>query len=106
MTEIRVERDNRTLRLIFPGDVLNTNVARLKEQAQSALAAAGATWEWLEADLSAAKMVDSVGLNLLVSLIKSAQQQNRKTRIRTGSQHVRRALKFTRLDQMAEVVGA
>jgi anti-anti-sigma regulatory factor len=50
-------------------------------------------------------MVDSVGLNLLVSLIKAAQQQNRKARIRTVNTHVRRALKFTRLDQLAEVVG-
>jgi anti-anti-sigma factor len=104
MTDLRMEREGRTLKLVFPGDVLSTNAGVLKEQALAAVGAS-AGWDWLEADLSAAKMVDSVGLNLLVSLIKAAQQQNRKARIRTVNTHVRRALKFTRLDQLAEVVG-
>jgi anti-anti-sigma factor len=106
MIDSRLELDNRTLRLIFDGDVLSTNAAGLKVEAMAALASADAVWDFLEVDLSAAKMVDSVGLNLLVTIIKAVQARDRKIRIRTSNSHVRRALKFTRLDQLAEVVGA
>jgi anti-anti-sigma factor len=105
MIDSRLERESRTLRLVFPGDVLSTNAGGLKEEAMRAIEGSAPGWDSLEADLSAARMVDSVGLNLLVTLIKAAQGRNKKTRIRSSSTHVRRALKFTRLDQMAEVVG-
>jgi anti-anti-sigma factor len=106
MIDCRLEREGRTLRLVFPGDVLSTNAGKFKEQALAAIEANPLGWDSLEADLSAARMVDSVGLNLLVTLIKTSQAHGRNMRIRSSSSHVRRALRFTRLDQMAEVVGA
>jgi len=105
MIESRLERESRTLRLVFPGDILSTNASGLKEEAIRAIEGSAPGWDSLVADLSAARMVDSVGLNLLVTIIKAAQARHRKTRIRSSSSHVRRALKFTRLDQMAELVG-
>lgn len=107
--EHRMERESRTLRLVFPGDILSTNAVTLKEQMLAVLTNASLrqeAWDLVEMDLSAAKMVDSVGLNLLVTLMKVVQQKNKRIRIRTATSHVRRALKFTRLDQMAEVIGA
>jgi anti-anti-sigma factor len=104
-----LNRERRTLRIEFPGDILSTNAEALRAEVFGILNAPGtqtAGWDLLAADLEAARMVDSVGLNLLVSIIKAVQARGKKAQILTSSAHVRRALRFTRLDQLAEVVAA
>ena len=49
-------------------------------------------------------MVDSVGLNLLVSLIRELTARDKKLRLLVSSKHILRSMRFTRLDTLAEVV--
>lgn len=59
----------------------------------------------LELDLRAAKMIDSVGLNMLVKAIREAESRGGAIRILVGSESLVRLLRFTRLDQRAEILG-
>ncbi|MDQ8198706.1 STAS domain-containing protein [Pelagicoccus enzymogenes] len=61
--------------------------------------------ELLELDLRAANIVDSVGLNVIVKTIKTANNQNARVRLLIGNQSLKRICTFTRLDQKAEIVG-
>jgi anti-anti-sigma factor len=100
-----VDRSRKILVVNFPGDVISTNAEALKSSLHPLLnTAANSGWDCLEADLTAAKMIDSVGLNFLVTVIKTVTAQGKKMRIVATSPNVLRSLKFTRLDQLAEVV--
>lgn len=97
----------RSLETIVPGDILSTNADALRKEILEAIDASGlgASWDTLVMDLRAARMVDSVGLNLLVAIIKTLGGRGRKLRLLVSSPHVKRALRFTRLDQIAAVEG-
>ena len=57
-------------------------------------------------DLSGAKMVDSVGLNLVVAMLKHLQKQGARMQVAYASKNVLRTFAFTRLDQHVELVKA
>jgi anti-anti-sigma factor len=61
-------------------------------------------WKSIVLDLRAARIVDSVGLNLIVSIIRTARPSGRTVRVLVSNQNVRRVLAFTRIDQHAEIV--
>jgi anti-anti-sigma factor len=91
------------------GDLISTSVEGLRKDAASFLDAADGpppAWNILHLDLTAAKMVDSVGLNLVVALLKRAQKHGRRMRVTCGSANVVRTFAFTRLDQHVELVKA
>ena len=58
----------------------------------------------IDLDLSRATMVDSVGLNLIVSVIKHVKGRDGSVRFLIGNNNVERTFRFTRLDSQAEVV--
>lgn len=104
-----LENQTKTLTLTFPGDISSTNAEALRKETFSVLESetiSKANWETLQLDLRAAKMIDSMGLNLLVSIIKLAR--NRESRIvgLIANQNVQRALCFTRLDTQMELIAA
>ncbi len=91
----------------IPGDLLSTNAIELRSQLDQFLAAhqeRQSVWEALEIDLRRATMVDSVGLNFLVALHKRLHADGKRLRLRTANESVQRILRFTRLDQYAEVI--
>ncbi len=49
-------------------------------------------------------MIDSVGLNLLVALVRDMKAQNRKLQAVIASPNIHRTFQFTRLDQQIQVV--
>jgi anti-anti-sigma factor len=49
-------------------------------------------------------MIDSMGLNLVVSLLKAAQKQGGRLRVAYADANVLRILTFTRLDKQLELV--
>lgn len=59
----------------------------------------------LELDLRASRMIDSVGLNVIVKTIKIAESQQVRVRMLIANQSLKRICTFTRLDQKAEIVG-
>lgn len=98
--------DNKTLRLTIPGDVLSTNIETLRRDIMATITspAPHQTWDVLELDLRAARMVDSAGLNLIVSVVRAADQRSRRIRALIENVNVQRTFIFTRLDKYLELV--
>lgn len=92
-------------RFQIPGDLLSTNAAATRSQLDAYLASreGNGAWTVLELDLRRAAMVDSVGLNFLVSLHKRLSGEGKRLRVLILSESVKRILRFTRLDQYVEV---
>ena len=98
-----------TLTLVFTGDVLSTNASNLRQEIFTLLESdevKRTSWQTLDLDLTATQMIDSMGLNLLVSVIKLARNRSAKVVGRIASPNVQRALLFTRLNTQMELVMA
>lgn len=97
------------LTLTFASDVLSTNASALRQEIFSLLESdeiEAGPWPTLVLDLRATRLIDSTGLNLLASLIKLAHHRSARVIGRIASPHVRRALLFTRLNLLMELVMA
>lgn len=86
-----------------PGDILSTN-AEATRTAILALVENSPASSVVELDLRATRMIDSVGLNLLVGAIKAKQQRGGEMRILVSHPGVQRILTFTRIDKHATIV--
>lgn len=71
---------------------------------RSSIQQAGSNWHTLGLDLHNARMIDSKGLNVLVSLIKEMKTAGKNVQLIAPQTAVRRVLGFTRIDKHAEVV--
>lgn len=61
-------------------------------------------WEILAMDLTDVQSIDSSGLNLIISLIRKAQERSNKKIIATISNpHIEKTLRFTRLNHEMEI---
>jgi len=58
----------------------------------------------LELDLTQARFVDSVGINLLVLMIRRMKETGGSVRIRIANANIKRVLSFMRVDQHAEII--
>jgi anti-anti-sigma factor len=99
--------DSRTNVLTLPirENLLSTNAAAFREKISRELdAASAARPDMVEVDLRGAQIVDSVGLNLIVMVIKRAQAWGGKIRLLVDDANVCRTFRFTRLDTHAEIV--
>lgn len=86
------------------GDIVSTNASIHWSRIEPILKTVSGN-HLLELDLRAARMVDSVGLNVIVKTIKSADSQKASVRLLIGSESLKRICTFTRLDRKAEIVG-
>ena len=107
-TDIKTEfeKENLTLHITVPGDILSTNSETLRETIFSFLdAELTKTWGWkvLRLNLSAAKMIDSTGLNLLISLVKSVKNRGGRLGVTISSLNIHRTFLFTRLDTQLDL---
>jgi len=94
-----------TLRV--PGDLISTNADALRNEIGGLLETSGGAprnWDLFVLDLTAAKMVDSVGLNLVVSLLKRVQARGARMQINYASPNILRTFTFTRLDKHVSLV--
>ncbi len=96
--------DSRTLSFAAPGNVLSTTAPLLRMQLTTLFEQRTQPFELLEMDLRAARMVDSVGLNLLVWAWKTARSQGARLRVRIASPDIERTFRFTRLSNYIDVV--
>ncbi len=104
----RLDDDGKVLRIGVDGDLLSTNFDRLNGDLQAVLneeAVQAAAWSTLVLDLTTAKLIDSMGLNILVSLVKrvGAPPRNGRVKTRIASPTIHRTLLFTRLEKYMEV---
>jgi anti-anti-sigma factor len=91
-----------SLALKVSGDLVSTNAEIFRKEVGGLLASAdgaGRKWSLFSLDLTAAKMVDSVGLNLVVALLKRVQERGAKLQIAYTNPNVLRTFVFTRLEQ-------
>ncbi len=84
------------------GDLTSTTAAAYRALIDQKLAS-NTSWSLVELDLRASRMVDSVGLNLLVSVIKGVKEKGGSVRILIAHPNIQRILAFTRIDKHAEV---
>lgn len=102
-----VEAQANTLTVSLSGNILSTNAQEVRTQLTHALndpKSSAGTLEVFELDVTRAQMIDSVGLNLIVWLLKAVRERRARLRLVVASVHVERTLQFTRLDQQAEIV--
>ena len=93
-----------SLSISIPGNILSTNAEDLRTRIFGEVKQANSPWQVVEIDLRRASMVDSVGLNLLVAVIKHVRARNGAIRLVIGNHNVERTFRFTRLDSQAEIV--
>jgi anti-anti-sigma factor len=90
------------------GDLTSTNAEALRQKLAPLLAPAvgsqPAACQQFRLSLINARMVDSVGLNLIVSILRAVQAGGGKMQVCYGSQNVLRTFQFTRLDQHIELI--
>src|SRR5690349_15768865 len=95
--------------LASTGHVLSTNARTLRQEVCTWLQSEDVSrtpWPTRDLDLTASRLIDSMGLNLLVSVIKLARNRSAKVVGRIASPNVQRALLFTRLNTPMELVMA
>lgn len=96
----------RVIKFHISGDLLSTTAgplrAELEKVFESPSAAPGAI-EGFDVDLRSARMVDSVGLNLLVWLWRAVTARGGKLRVQISSPDIERTFQFTRLSSRLEV---
>ncbi|HWD19515.1 MAG TPA: STAS domain-containing protein [Verrucomicrobiae bacterium] len=101
-----VDAEKKVLTLRLRGDLTSGNTA--SAQAIAALLQAardeGRPWRNVELDLREARMVDSVGLNMIVAVFKSTQRGGGRLRLNYSDANVHRTFVFTRLDQHLDLV--
>jgi anti-anti-sigma factor len=89
---------------IAPGDITSTHEAAFRAQLDQLMVSAPAGWRVLMIDLQATRMIDSKGLNLLVSVVKRLRSEDRDVKLVGPQPAIRRIIAFTRLDRHALVV--
>ena len=94
------------LNIIIPGDILSTNADTLRDELFGLLESTPiqtGTWDVLKLDLTGAQMVDSVGLNLIVSVVRAVKARHGKVEATIRSTNIHRTFSFTRLDKQINV---
>ncbi len=93
------------VRIEITGDVLSTTVAALRPVLieKTEQCPEGST---LELAFTGTRMIDSAGLNLVVSVIRAMRARKGRVRAKVGDDNVHRTFLFTRLDQQLELVRA
>jgi anti-anti-sigma factor len=95
------------LHLTFAGDLLSTNFDAISSEISEILGdpeIQAAEWNLLVLDLRSARLIDSMGLNLMVSLVKQVSPRQAKIKTLISSPTIQRTLVFARLEKYMEIV--
>lgn len=87
-----------TLRILFDGDLLSTNIDALRNEILAALNQHAKT-QTIIADLTHCRLVDSKGVNLLIALYREAQNRKLGFRAENPTPDVRRLLGLLKLNE-------
>jgi anti-anti-sigma factor len=103
----QLDSNTKILTITFPGDILSTTANVLREEVFHLLDSSSckdADWNTLKLDLAAARMIDSVGLNLLVAIIRAVKPKNKLVQAVISNANIQRTFIFTRLDRQLEII--
>lgn len=104
---MKYELQPHSLSVTVPGDLLSTSVESYRLGFQGILDDPNVRRQspvMLELDLRQTRMMDSAGLNLLVTLVKVGRERGFRLRALVASQTLQRTLQFTRMDKVLEIV--
>ncbi|HEX7654734.1 MAG TPA: STAS domain-containing protein [Verrucomicrobiae bacterium] len=104
-----LDSDKKTLTVQIPADLVSTNAGELRDCLKEVLQTEeGRTvpWQTLRLEMFQAKMVDSVGLNLIVTILRATQKLQVRMQLAYQNPNVLRTLQFTRLDRHLDLVKA
>lgn len=102
-----IHADQSELFVQFDGDIISANVDDSRNELLSILEkddVKEADWDTLVLDLKTANIIDSSGLNLLVTLNRHLQDEERRVKVFVASPHIYRTFVYVRLDKKMEVV--
>lgn len=94
--------DDGLLVLKLKGDLLSTNAEERASQIGN-LFAENAGFKKVKLDLNAAKMVDSVGLNMLLGVIKTVIERDAEIVLHIASPSIHRVFLMSRFDKLAKI---
>jgi len=100
-----VSHDADTITARIPGDLISTSAGAVRDALKQLLDAPD-TLQGVHAvvlDLRAAAMIDSVGLNLIVAVLRASNRLGASMKIIHNDPNVNRILLFTRLDEQLEI---
>lgn len=104
MVRQHLDEQNKTLQLTFEVDILGSNAKAISAHINNILEdRKESKLDILILDLLVANRIDSMGLNLLVSLIRRAKLYNWRVKSRVSSETIYRTCKFTHLDRQMEI---
>ena len=106
---IYLDPEEHVLSIVIPGDLTSTTVREFNAEIETALTVPpgqAPSWKSISLNLIAAKMVDSMGLNLIVTIFKTAQKAGAKMQVIYSDPNVHRTFVFTRLDQHVTLLKA
>ncbi|MCH6256923.1 STAS domain-containing protein [Puniceicoccaceae bacterium K14] len=86
------------------GDILSTTAGTFWDEVSKIIDTLSSS-EVLRLDLRASTMVDSVGLNAVVKIIRAVSDLGSKVQILIASDYLKKLCAFTRLDEKAEIIG-
>lgn len=95
------------VKLVFPGDILSTNVETLRAEIFSEFDSAAflsAGYQEFDFDFRKAQMIDSAGLNLIIAILRQIKKKPTRVSALVSNAHVFHILLFTRLDRQMEIV--
>jgi anti-anti-sigma factor len=93
------------LSILVRGNVVSTNADGIGSAISGILTKYQAQpWKCLKIDLKAVKMVDSVGLNLILALVRKLEGDNRSVRIFVKESAVKRVFQISKLDTVVPVI--
>lgn len=90
------------LRLKLRGDILSTNADHRAREIGAALEENDEV-VLVIIDLNSAKIIDSMGLNMLLGIIKRAQEKGMRVEFHIASQSIKRLFDFARMEDLAVV---
>jgi len=101
------ESHTRLVRIKIPGDIKSTTVSDLQRDIFAILndpGVRGLPFDTVEFVATEAKMFDSLGLNLIVALLKAVKQRDEKMRLRVASRAVYMTCLAVSLERQLELI--
>jgi anti-anti-sigma factor len=106
MTAHTLNQVEKTLTITVPGDLLSTNYDAVGAELNDIFTSAEvkkAAWDCLVFDLRHARLIDSMGLNLIVSVLNQMKNRAIRVRVQITSRTIHRTFLFTRLERHMEI---
>ena len=100
-----LNRSKHNLTITLKGDVLSTNAEEFSDNINRIIKKhKPANWDELKLDLNSARIIDSMGLNMILNTVKQVQAAGKSMKIHISSSSIQRVFIFSRLDKAVEIV--